>query len=171
MLVFLIGFMGSGKTTVGEKLAKTLNYNFIDLDKQIEQAVNKSIADLFAHHGEKFFRESEKTTLHQSFEQKNTVISCGGGTPCFFDNLEQMKKNGITVYLKLAAGSLFHRLAAGKSKRPLISGMTDLGLMEYITNELEKRELFYNQADIIIKGESIKASELAEMIKNFSNSR
>ena len=140
MLVFLVGFMGSGKTTTGAKLARRLHYNFIDLDQLIEQKNNKSIPLIFKEEGEDFFRQTEKEVLNDAFSLNNTVISCGGGTPCFFDNLEQMKNTGLTVYLKLSPTSLFHRLAPGKSKRPLIADLEDLQVMEFIVAELERSE-------------------------------
>ena len=164
MLVFLIGFMGSGKSTVGEKLAKKMGYAFADIDQLIETKTNLTIPALFETHGEAFFRETEKEILHTTFSLKNTVVSCGGGTPCFFDNMQQMRANGLTVYLKLTAGSLFHRLAPGKTKRPLIAAMPDLQLMEFIMNELHKREVFYETADLVVKGENLKTDELAGLI-------
>jgi shikimate kinase len=164
MLIYLIGFMGSGKSTVSEKLSRKLGYGVADLDELIEKKAKKSIQDIFEESGEEYFRELEKDVLHETFKLTDTVIACGGGTPCFFDNLDQMKKNGKSAYLKLSAGSLFHRLAPGKARRPLIAGMPDLPLMEYIVKELEKRAFYYEQADIIIKGENLKTDELADLI-------
>lgn len=167
MLVFLIGFMGSGKTSTGIKLAKKLELDFIDLDKFIEEKHHKSLALLFSENGESFFRESERQVLHDCFILKDTLISCGGGTPCFYDNMNQMNSNGITIYLKLSARSLFHRLAQDKEKRPLIAGKSDLVLMDYIEKELQSREQFYNQAKITVKGESLKTETLVELLLNF----
>jgi shikimate kinase len=164
MLIFLLGYMGSGKTSTGEKLSKKLGYAFIDLDEMVEKKNNKSISAIFEEDGEDFFRESEKNCLEETFSLTDTVISTGGGTPCFFDNMDQMKKNGLTVYLKLAAGSLFHRLAPGKHKRPLIANMPDLPLMEFIVKELDKREVYYKQADLNVRGENLKIEELIELV-------
>lgn len=165
MLIYLCGYMGSGKTTVAEKLAKKTGHAFVDLDQLIEQKNKKSIADIFEQKGEEFFREAEKEMLHTTFVMENTIVACGGGTPCFFDNMEQMNEHGLTVYLKLAPGSLFHRLAPGKAKRPLIANMPDLPLMEFIIKEIQKREPFYEMATIIIKGESLKTDELVEVVQ------
>jgi len=165
MLVYLIGFMGSGKTTVGEKLAKKLDLAFADLDELIVRKTKMSISQIFAEQGQDFFRECEQEVLRSTFKMKDTVVACGGGTPCFFENMQEMNKNGLTVYLRLTAGSLFHRLAPSKATRPLIAEMPDLPLMEYIVKELQQREPVYEQAGIVIKGESIKVDELAEMIR------
>jgi len=165
MLVYLIGFMGSGKTTVGEKLARKLGLACVDLDELIEKKNKKSVSQLFNEKGEDFFRECEQEVLRSTFKMKNTVVACGGGTPCFFENMQEMNKNGITVYLKLTPGSLFHRLAPSKAARPLIAGMPDLPLMEYIVKELQQREPIYEQASIVIRGESIKIDELALLIR------
>src|SRR5258705_12400693 len=111
MLIYLTGFMGAGKTTAGKKLAALLGYTFIDLDSQIENETGLTIVELFKS-GEFKFREIESMVLHTVSDAENLVISCGGGTPCFNDNLNWMKSHGITVYIHLTTGGLFHRLSA-----------------------------------------------------------
>lgn len=163
MKIFLLGYMGSGKSTVGKKLASLLNYTFIDLDTMIEAETDHSITEWFAA-GETRFREIESLVLRQTAEFKNSVIATGGGTPCFNDNLEWMKAHGLTVYLKMSAGGLFHRLIYSKATRPLLTGKTDVELMEYITESLKEREYFYSKAHYTFKGESLDVKELLETL-------
>jgi shikimate kinase len=141
MKIFLLGYMGSGKSTVGKKLASLLDYTFIDLDTMIESETDHSIPEWFAA-GEPKFREIESIVLRQTSEFKNTVVATGGGTPCFYDNLQWMNENGLTVYLKMSPGALFHRLIYSKTSRPLLAGKTDVELMEYITESIREREYF-----------------------------
>ncbi|RUA31617.1 MAG: shikimate kinase [Bacteroidetes bacterium] len=159
--------MGSGKTTVGKKLARLMNRAFVDLDRQIEKDENQSIEEIFEAKGEDVFRELERKALHQTFDLKNTVISLGGGTPCFYDNLEQINAHGIGVYLKLSATSLAHRLQQSKTPRPLIKNLSDGELFEYVQQQLGERERFYNRTHIIIKGENLKVTELYNVIKEY----
>jgi len=165
MKIFLLGYMGSGKTTVGKKLAALLDYTFIDLDAMIESETDHSITEWFSE-GEAKFREIETLVLKQTADFNNAVISTGGGTPCFNDNMIWMKEHGLTMYLKLAAGSLFHRLAASKSMRPLLAGKSDVELMEYIIESLNERDYFYSQSHYVVKGESIDVKSLLDEIKN-----
>ena len=160
MLVFLIGYMGSGKSTVGRKLASGLSYSFIDLDKFIENKIGKSIAEIFESQGEDAFREIEKNSLIELGNHRNTIISCGGGTPCFFDNMLWMKRLGTTIYLQMSPASLMHRLKQGASSRPLLKGKTDEDLLDYIVSSLAIREKFYLDAHITMKAESLKTAEL-----------
>ncbi len=156
--------MGSGKTTVGKKLANKLGFQFVDLDDLFESEMQQSISEYFNIYGEVVFREKEQQILKRTFEMSDCVISCGGGTPCFYDNMKLINQNGISVYISMAAISLFYRLKNARNKRPLISNMNDDALFEYITDELSKRELYYNQSVINIKGESIDVEELRKMI-------
>jgi len=165
MIIYLIGYMGSGKTTVGKKLSRALNYAFVDLDQQIENSQGQSIGDLFEEKGEEAFRKIEQEELHKTFELENTVVSLGGGTPCFFDNLEQINRHGKSVYLKLSAVSLASRLQNAKNPRPLLQGLSDGELFEFVQQQLGEREQFYNRTHFIIKGESLDISNLIKMIK------
>lgn len=167
MLVYLIGFMGCGKSTNGKALAKQLAFDFIDMDEVLQSLLAKPISELFNEpDGEVLFRKMESEWLHNnSTLLKNTVIATGGGAPCFFDNMAIMNKTGITVYLKMNPGSLFHRLAPRKAKRPLIANLSDIELMDFIHSKLLEREHFYRQAHLIIKGENLNVKSLAEEIK------
>ncbi|MCK5857277.1 MAG: shikimate kinase [Bacteroidales bacterium] len=166
MNVFLIGYMGSGKTTVGKKLSRSMSYDFVDLDVQIEQSIGMSINDYFQKKGEESFRELEHKELHKCFKLENTVISLGGGTPCYFDNLEQINQHGISVYIKMSAVSLSSRLQNAKSPRPLVKGLSDGELFEFVQHQLGERERFYNKSHLLIKGESLKIPELLNLINS-----
>lgn len=142
--------MGAGKTTVGKALAKDLGLMFYDLDWYIESRMRKTVAQIFEERGEEGFRQIERNMLHEVAEFEDVVISCGGGTPCFFDNMEYMNGQGDTVYLQASPDVLACHLKMGKSVRPLILGKTDEELMEFIKDSLEKREPFYSQARHIL---------------------
>lgn len=155
MRIFLIGFMGCGKSYNGTRLAKVLNMPFVDLDNYIEEKAGKTIAEIFSEQGEEHFRKLEQQALHQMTAFDNIVISCGGGTPCFFDNMEWMNENGDTVYLKCTPQTLEKRLVKGKAKRPLIKDLDEQNeLINFIKSKLEKREPFYSKAKTIFNTES-----------------
>ena len=144
--VYLIGYMGSGKTTLGKAFAQAAHLQFIDLDWYIEERMHKAIKDLFAERGEEGFRQVERNMLHEAGEFENVVIAAGGGTPCFFDNIDYMNWTGDTVFLNASFEALFRRLKVAKSKRPLLSGKTDEELKEVIRNGLAERMAFYGKA-------------------------
>ena len=112
--IYLIGYMGSGKSTAGEQLASKLNYQFIDLDKLIVSEYGQTIPQIFAEKGEASFRAMENNLLKKVIQKSNTVVSCGGGTPCYYDNIDLMNNTGITVYLKMSVDALASRLKQGK---------------------------------------------------------
>jgi shikimate kinase len=147
--IFLVGYMGSGKTTLGKLLAKKLNLQFIDVDLFIENRYRKSIPVIFEEKGEEGFREIERRTLQEISGFENIVISTGGGLPCFFDNMEMMNQAGTTIYLKISVGELARRLQSGQQKRPLIQGKNQQELIDYITLSLQSREKFYSQASFV----------------------
>ena len=152
--IFLIGYMGSGKTTVGQLLATQLGYSFIDMDNHIEGKLFKSVSQIFAELGEDQFRMLEKQCLHEVAEFDQVVISTGGGVPCFFDNMEYMNKQGVTVYLKLSSADLAERLEQSHAnKRPLLANRKGEELLHFISEELAKREPFYSQAAFSVSGE------------------
>ncbi|HRB37682.1 MAG TPA: shikimate kinase [Bacteroidia bacterium] len=167
MLIFLIGFMGAGKSSQAKKLAARLNFESIDLDELIEKTVKQSISEIFKISGEQHFRKIESETLKTLSEKQNAVIATGGGTPCFFDNMQWMNEKGITVYLKIHPGTVYHRIAPSKSKRPLISHMNDADLMEYIMETMIERAPFYNQAKIQMSGLNLKTEDLVSALKPF----
>ncbi|MDD4972346.1 MAG: shikimate kinase [Paludibacter sp.] len=152
--IFLIGYMGSGKTTVGRLLAARLGYGFIDMDSHIEEKQFKSVPQIFAELGEEKFRLLEQQSLHEVAEFDHVVISTGGGAPCFFDNMGYMNKRGMTVYLKLSPEELAERLESSHAnKRPLLADRKGEELKQFITEGLAKREPFYAQAAYSVSGE------------------
>jgi len=152
--------MGCGKTTAGKRLANKLGWPFIDLDDRIEEQTGKTIAELFEKDGETIFRELEKKALHSTFELKHAVISTGGGAPCFFDNMEQMNRNGNTIYIELPPKVLVDRLRGAKNQRPLIKGKTDEELLVFITEALEKRSPYYKKAKTTVDGVGLTAESI-----------
>ena len=144
--IFLVGYMGAGKTTLGHALAKELGIQFIDLDNYIENRFCKTIAQIFAEKGEEEFRNIERRMLHEVGEFEDVIISTGGGTPCFFDNIEYMNNQGTTVFLDVPVERLFIRLSIARQKRPLIKDKNDAELKAFITGQLEKRNEHYSKA-------------------------
>ncbi|WP_158798208.1 shikimate kinase [Pedobacter sp. L105] len=157
MKIFLIGFMGCGKSTLGRKLATKLGYDLIDLDHQIEVITGGSVADYFAVNGEEVFRKLESDTLKGFDYPKNCVIATGGGTPCYFDNMDWINKNGTSVYIEMSPLALAKRLEKGIAKRPLLSSLSEESLVHFIHNKLEEREGFYHQATITLNGVNLTA--------------
>lgn len=148
--IILIGYMGAGKTTVGKALAQELNLTFYDLDWYIEERYRRTVPQLFAERGEAGFREIEKRVLHEVAEFEDVVISSGGGTPCFFDNMDYMNGQARTVYLKASTDVLFRHLKMGKTERPLLKNKTDEELKQYIQESLAEREPFYSKAQYML---------------------
>lgn len=155
--IFLIGYMGSGKTTLGKAFARAMQLQFIDLDWYIEERFHKTVQDLFAERGESGFREVERNMLHEAGEFENVVIAAGGGTPCFFDNMDYMNRAGDTVFLDVCPEVLFRRLKIAKAKRPLLADKTDGELMDVINTALQKRMCFYKQAKYKFNAERLES--------------
>lgn len=170
-LVYIIGFMGSGKTTAGRKLATALGWSFIDLDKKIEEYTGKIIPDIFAQNGEVWFRDVEAEVLRSFNALTNTVISTGGGAPCHSNNMEYMLETGLTVYIKLTPGQLKSRLTASKGIRPLIQGMNADELLEFIENKLSVREKCYNRAEVIVEGINTDIPLIMSLVRDALNLR
>ena len=156
--------MGCGKSTVGKKLARKLNFKFIDIDAEIEKAKRISIADIFQQEGEKAFRNLERDFLIATFTLDNIVVSCGGGLPCFFDNLSLINSYGKSVYIKMSPKSLHNRLVQAKISRPLLQNKTDEELLIYIEETLVLREVFYNKAQFVVKGEDVDVFAVIELL-------
>ncbi len=148
--IIIIGYMGAGKTTVGKALAEDLGLTFYDLDWYIENRMRKTIKQIFDESGEEGFRKIEHNMLHEVAEFENVIISCGGGTPCFFDNMDYMNKQGETLYLKASPEVLYGHLRMGKSVRPLLLNKTPEEVKVFIQEQLQKREPFYNKAKHIL---------------------
>lgn len=147
--IILLGYMGAGKTTVGKALAKRTGAQFYDLDWYIEARMRRTVPEIFRQEGEEGFRRIERAMLHEVAEFENVVLSLGGGTPCFFDNMEYVRQKGRTVYLEASAEVLAKHLRMGKVERPLIKGKAPEELLAFIKEQLQKRETFYKQAEII----------------------
>ncbi len=152
MKIYLVGYMGCGKSTIGRKVADLLGINFIDLDKYIEERYFKSIPAIFAEEGESGFREKERISLQEVSHFENIVVGTGGGAPCFFDNMEVMNSSGVTVYIAPDTHVLATRLLKSKTERPLIAGKSREELILFIDNALVERAPFYEKAKIIIRG-------------------
>lgn len=148
--IILIGYMGSGKTTVGRALAKELDMPFYDLDWYIESRMRKKVSEIFAERGEEGFRQIERNMLHEVAEFENVVISCGGGTPCFFNNMDYMNGQAQVVWLKATPEVLHRHLLMGKGDRPLLKGKTPDELIAFIREQLEYREQFYSKARYVL---------------------
>lgn len=151
MRIFLIGYMGSGKSTVGKGLAKNLNLSFIDMDEYIEERNMRTIPQIFEKDGESGFRNIERKALLELADFENVVIGTGGGAPCFFDNMDVIKNSGKSVYLKGTPRILAERLRNSKVERPLIKGKNDSELLAFINESLDKREKWYMQADVVLE--------------------
>jgi len=144
--IILIGYMGAGKTTIGKALSKELGVTFYDLDWYIESRMHKTVAQIFAERGEEGFRKIEYNMLHEVAEFEDVIISCGGGTPCFFDNIDYLNGQGDVCYLKATPEVLYKHLLMGKVERPLIKGKSPEELIKFITEQVGKREEFYTKA-------------------------
>ena len=140
--IYLIGFMGSGKSTLGKVLARLLNYSFIDLDHYIEKKEGFIVAEIFSRYGEERFRELERLAIHETAQTGNTVVATGGGAPCFFDNMDFMNQQGITIYLKISPDNLCRRLASARAHRPLLAGKNEDELQAFIKEKLKERTPF-----------------------------
>ncbi|MCR5077145.1 MAG: shikimate kinase [Prevotella sp.] len=148
--IILIGYMGAGKTTVGKALAKELGVPFYDLDWYIESRMHKTVKQIFDEKGENGFRQVERAMLHEVAEFEHVIISCGGGTPCFFDNMDYMNRQGETVYLKATSEVLYSHLRMGKSVRPLLLNKTPEEVSLFVREQLQRREPFYAKAKHIL---------------------
>lgn len=157
--VFLCGYMGSGKTTLGKSLSKELDVPFIDLDSFIESRQHKTVKEIFAEVGESGFRELERKALIEVSQYENVVISLGGGTPCFFDNMDIVNAAGTSVYLKPTEEVLLARLIKGKHKRPLLADKSDDEILGVIRQQLEWREPYYLKSKIVFEASHLECKE------------
>jgi shikimate kinase len=165
MKIFLIGFMGSGKTHWGRQLSLKLDIPFFDLDEQVTSHEGKAINEIFADEGEEYFRLSEKDTLHIITESHDSfVMACGGGTPCYFNNIEYMNRAGTTVWINTAIETLHQRLIKEKDKRPLIKELDDDQLRSFIGKKYSDRRIYYEQADVVVDDEPVQLDKLIELI-------
>ena len=171
--IIIIGYMGAGKTTVGKALAKELGIMFYDLDWYIETRIHKTVKQIFDESGEDGFRQIEHNMLHEVAEFENIVLSCGGGTPCFFDNMDYMNQLGETVYLKASPETLYAHLEMGKGVRPLLLNKTPEEVQVFIREQLQKREPFYEKAkhifDVNVMDNFDKINETVAQIRQLLN--
>ncbi len=155
--------MGSGKSTLGKKLANKLDLPFFDLDQLIEEQEGKTIAEIFSQQGEAHFRDLETTVLKQTINQhQGFVLALGGGTPIFNNNMDLVNQNGTSVYLKYNAGMLSSRLLTAKQQRPLIAGKNEAELKQFVADLLSQRELFYLQSRVVVEGNNIAVRDVEE---------
>ncbi|MGD1847405.1 MAG: shikimate kinase [Salibacteraceae bacterium] len=165
MNIYCLGYMGAGKTTLGRKLAKALGYHFLDLDAYIEKTSGRKISYLFAEGMEDIFRKLERVALiYTTTAKQKLVISTGGGTPCFFDNMDIINRNGISIYFELDPQSLANRLMAAKEKRPLLKDKTEDELHAFITQHLKERDPFYRQAHLIESALNFDKARMDDLI-------
>ncbi|MCD4680855.1 MAG: AAA family ATPase [Bacteroidales bacterium] len=165
MLIYLIGFMGCGKTSIAKRLANKLNFDFLDMDDMLEKEYHITISDLFLKYGEEVFRKLEQTVLQKTLSMVNTVISTGGGNPCFKNNMKTINDNGISIYLQLSPKMLIHRLENSKKPRPLIKKIPEEQRLKYIEELLKEREKFYLQATHIVDGANIEIPEIIKLLE------
>lgn len=168
--IFLIGYMGAGKTTLGKAFAREQALSFVDLDWFIEERYHKTVRQIFTERGENEFREIERRMLHEVMEFENVVISTGGGTPCFFDNMDQMNRCGQTVFLDVDRAVLFRRLRVAKLQRPLLAEKSDEELMDLIDEALKNRLPFYSKAKYVFCADELEdkrqIQKSVELLKN-----
>jgi shikimate kinase len=166
MRFFLVGFMGSGKTYWGKRIAEALEVPFYDLDAVIVQAEGMSVADIFRVKGEEYFRYREKQTLEElAAREAHFVLATGGGTPCFFNNIRFMKQQGKVIWLNTSADMLRHRLMRERLIRPLLRDISEEGLHSYIVRKLGERKIYYEQADLTVHEDNILLEPLIEKLK------
>jgi shikimate kinase len=164
MNIFLTGFMGSGKTTIGKRMAERIGFDFVDTDEWIERREGKTVAQIFADSGEETFRKMERDTLEEMRRRDFTVISTGGGMPCFDNNMDVMLAIGKVAYLYATPQTLAKRLIRSQAERPLIKDKSLEELQQYIAAKLEEREPFYRKADIIVSTENFSMERLLQLL-------
>lgn len=167
--IILIGYMCVGKTTIGKELAKRRGQMFYDLDWYIEERFRKRVPQIFAEEGEEAFRKKERNMLHEVAEFENVVVSCGGGTPCFFDNIDYMNQAAEVIYLKASPETILSHLKISKGKRPLLEEMSPEELQTFVTDQIQTREDFYLRArhvvDVDVLDSAEKINRLVELIE------
>jgi shikimate kinase len=163
--IFLIGFMGCGKTHWGKQLAGKLKIPFYDLDRLVEEKEGKTITEIFDHNGEEHFRLLEKEVLQATTEMNSSfVMSTGGGTPCYFNSIDYMKRNGVVVWINTSVDTMMERLSKEKEQRPLIRSLSDDQLRSYIIKKNADRNIYYKQASVIVKEDNFTLDQLINTI-------
>lgn len=165
--IFLIGYMGSGKTTMGRRLADSMNWSFVDLDEQIENQVGLSVAEIFEQKGEPEFRKIEASVLGEVSKSNNQIVATGGGTPMHSPNLHTMQQSGLVVYLQASTEELKRRLLEDGNSRPLLRDKSDALLETFITDHLKSRIPVYEKADVVFET-SQGVAGLIEILRDYS---
>lgn len=170
MRLSLVGYMGSGKTSVGRALEQAIGLKFVDLDQCIEEKVGMNIVTIFEQKGELFFRKTERQILHEVCAEENIILSTGGGTPAYYDNMQVINAQTTSIYLHASPTALAQRLQAEKQQRPMIAHITDDDLPEFIAKHLFERNAFYQNADYTIatshRSEEEVVAEILQWLKN-----
>ena len=165
MKIYLIGYMGAGKSTIGKKLASRLGYKFLDLDNFIEKRKLITIDEIFEIYGHEKFRIFEREALHETFAmEEDLIISTGGGTPCYYDSIDQINKHGLSFYVRLTPGILASRISRSKTLRPLVRGKSGKKLVTFIEEQLADREEFYNKAKHTIFEPNLTSAKIVDHI-------
>lgn len=162
--IILVGYMCAGKTTVGKALARRLGVTFYDLDWYIEERFHTKVPRIFAEQGEERFRDLERRMLHEVAEFENVVLSCGGGTPCFFDNIDYMNSVGQTFYLKASTETIVNHLAMSRGERPLLKGKSPEELRDFVGTQLAEREAWYAKASEVINVDVLDSFSKIELV-------
>jgi shikimate kinase len=163
--IYLVGYMAVGKTTIGKQLAKALGYTFLDLDQWIEKEEENTVAHIFKEKGEPYFREIEKRVLHLTKDLQKIVIATGGGTPCFFDNMDFILENGYAIWIKDTVENIAERVLIEKEKRPLLAHLSKKKLQNHIKQQLIDREVYYKRASIMLNSNFTILEEFITFVK------
>lgn len=165
MRVFLIGYMASGKSTAAKKLAKKLELEAVDLDKEIVKTAGMSIPEIFKSEGEMAFRKREQDELRKWLEKDDFVMACGGGTPCFFESMDEMNGVGTSVYLQMTPKAVVDRVMASKEERPILKGLPEEKMLKKVDFQIGKREPYYKRATVTVNGVNLDIDALAKELK------
>lgn len=165
--IYFVGYMGAGKTTQSRKLARMLNWDWVDLDEVFEERYKISIANFFKKYDESLFRKLESQLLKETNRLQHTVIATGGGLPCYYDNMAWMLQHGLTIYLRISADAAMSRLLSSKKKRPVIQNKSPEELKDFIKSHMRQRNIYYTQAQLVVKAESFEVQELLQKVKPY----
>jgi shikimate kinase len=166
---FLIGFMGSGKSHWGKIWAEANQLSFVDLDAVIEEKAGKTVAAIFELNGEDHFRGLEAEALRACADLQNTIVACGGGTPCFHENMQWMNEHGATIYIACTATEILARVLQEKEKRPLLKKLNQAELLFFIEQKVKEREPFYTQANVTVQSGLLTENSFPEIISTITN--